>query len=94
MSASLHPQNGRIPQRGRDLPPGCTQYRRPSVSVARDSDEKYRTPLCPGLDDAGYSMICREEALYVYGERWCDTCRMHDSIQPIVAGQIRGTNGR
>jgi hypothetical protein len=79
MAASLHPQNGRIPARGRDLPPGCKPRPRfPPVFVGRDGDEKHRTPLCPELSDGEYRMLGSEEAIYVYGERWCETCRMSE----------------
>jgi len=79
MAGVLHPQNGRIADRGHDLPPGCKpRPRGPAVFVARDGKTKHRTPLCPKLSSNEYWMLGSEEAIYVYGERWCETCRMHD----------------
>lgn len=76
----LHPKNGRVGDEGigDTIMEHLTYYRRPYVYVARDGDQKHRTPLCPELTGQVYRMVCNEEALYAYGERWCDTCRSHD----------------
>jgi len=75
MAMSLHPQNDRVGTAGITLP-GLNYYRFPPVYVSEDGEEKHRTPLCPELRGEVYRMVCREDALYIYGERWCETCRM------------------
>lgn len=72
---SLHPQNGRIPDRGLERP--IQHFRKPPVYVAETGEVKHETPLCPQLANATYHAWCREEALYAFGENWCDTCRHH-----------------
>ena len=69
---SLHPQNDRIPDRG--LKRFEAHYRMPPVYVANGDDTKHQSPQCPKLVGRPYRAWCREEALYAFGENWCDTC--------------------
>lgn len=75
-SAHLHPQNGRIPDRG--LERAFSHHRNPPVFVVEDGDEKHETPLCPEVQGQKHYALCREDALYAYGENWCEKCRMHN----------------
>lgn len=79
MTAHLHPQNGRIGDGGiwESLTEYLNNYRRPSVYVTEHGEAKHKTPLCPHVKGRVHRAICREEALYVYGGRWCQTCRDH-----------------
>lgn len=75
-SESLHPQNDRVGSSGITLP-GLNYHRFPPVYVTEDGGQKHETPLCPNVRGKPHRMICREDAVYVYGENWCDTCRWH-----------------
>jgi hypothetical protein len=79
-ATSLHPQNGRIGDEGlgEAVMEYLNYYRRPYLVVTEHGDRKHRTPLCPEVRGQVYRLICNEEALYVYGERWCETCRHYD----------------
>jgi|GEM_PF-2730278 len=76
MSDALHPQNHRIGTAGISLS-GLDQPRFPPVYVTKGGQEKHETPLCPEVQGEVHYAICREDALYGYGENWCDTCRMY-----------------
>lgn len=80
MSASLHPQNDRVGDEGigEAIMEYLNYYRRPFLVVTEDGGRKHWTPLCPEVRGETWRLICHEEALYVYGERWCETCRLHD----------------
>ena len=78
MSATLHPQNNRVGDAGLDLSEFFNYYRRPYLIVTAEGDRKHRTPLCPEVRGETWRLICNEDALYVYGERWCENCRHHD----------------
>lgn len=79
MSTSLHPQNDRVGDGGigEAIMEYLNYYQRPYLIVTEDGEEKHRTPLCPAVRGQVHRLICYEEALYVYGERWCETCRMY-----------------
>jgi len=78
-AATLHPQNGRVGDAGigEAIMESLNYYRRPSVYVTEHGECKHETPLCPHVRGRTHRAICREGALYVYGERWCGTCRHH-----------------
>lgn len=76
MSGSLHPQNHRIPDRGLERP--FAHFRHPAVYVVEGGDKKHETPLCPNVQGQTHYALCSEDALYAYGENWCQECRMHD----------------
>jgi hypothetical protein len=80
MAASLHPQNDRAGDEG--LGEAIMAYlnyeRRPYLIVTEPGDHKHRTPLCPEVCGETWRLIGSEDALCVYGERWCDTCRHHN----------------
>lgn len=77
MSATLHPQNGRVGDAGigEAIMEYLNYYRRPPVYVTEHGEVKHETPLCPHVRGRRHRAMCREDALYVYGERWCQTCR-------------------
>ena len=77
MAASLHPQNDRVGDEGlgEAIMEHLNYYRRPYLIVLEDGDRKHRTPLCPEVRGETWRLMCSEEALYVFGERWCETCR-------------------
>lgn len=76
MSNALHPQNHRIGTAGIPFPPNAAP-RNPPVFVTEHGQEQHETPLCPEVQGKVHYAICREDALYAYGEHWCETCRMH-----------------
>lgn len=73
----LHPQNDRVGHAGIPFPPDPPP-RNPPVYVTEHGEEQHETPLCPHVRGRTHYAICREEGLYVFGERRCDTCRMHN----------------
>lgn len=73
MSASLHPQNDR-PGAGVYWPP-LPAPRFPPVYITEHGEVKHETPLCPHVKGHVHRSWCPEEALYVFGERRCETCR-------------------
>ena len=77
-SPSLHPQNDRIGTAGLPITELLNSYRFPPVWVTVSGTTKHETPLCPHVKNRPHRMICRESALYAYGEEWCGTCRMHN----------------
>ena len=85
---SLHPQNGRIGDEGLRLGEYLNYYRFPPVFVAIDGETKHDSPMCPELE-GDYRMICRENALYAYGERWCETCKGHQKRVDFPANPER-----
>jgi hypothetical protein len=80
MVVSLHPQNHRVGDEGIDeaIMAYLNYDRRPYLVVTDHGDHKHRTPLCPAVMGETWRHICYEEAVYVYGERWCATCRQYD----------------
>lgn len=78
---SLHPQNDRVGDEGigEAILEYLNYYRFPPVYVTRHGEKKHETPLCPHVRGRVHRAMCREDALYAYGERWCGTCR---SMQP------------
>jgi len=69
-AASLHPQNERIGDEGLDLTEFLSYYRFPPVYVTRHGEVQHETPLCPHVHGYVHYSMCREDALYVFGERW------------------------
>lgn len=45
--------------------------------VTKDGQDQHETPLCPEVKGEMHYALCHEEALYTYGEKWCETCGMH-----------------
>jgi len=76
MSVRLHPQNDRVGTAGL-IAPGLEHFRHPAVYVTEHGEVKHETPLCPHVRGRTHYAVCREEALYIYGERRCSTCEMH-----------------
>jgi len=77
---TLHPQNARVGTAGLPMMEFLNYRRRPFLVVTDDGDRKHRTPLCPEVRGRIWRLICNEDALYVYGERWCETCRYYDLL--------------
>jgi len=73
--SGLHPQNGRIPDRG--LEREESHFRVPPVYVTKHGEAKYMTPVCPHVRGRPHRAWCREEALYAFGENWCKTCTQY-----------------
>lgn len=76
MSEALHPQNSTIGTARIPFPPKGPA-RTPPVYVTEHGEEQHETPLCPHVKGRTHYAVCREEALYLLGERRCETCRMH-----------------
>lgn len=78
-AASLHPQNDRIGDEGigEAMLEYLNYYRFPPVYVTRHGENKHETPLCPHVRGRVHRAMCREDALYAYGEQWCETCRWY-----------------
>lgn len=74
---SIHPNNDVIGTAGIPFPP-TPAPRGPYRYVTEDGQELHRSPLCPELVDEVYYALGAEEALYAYGECYCETCRSHD----------------
>jgi len=82
---ALHPQNARVGDAGLPIGEFLGYRRRPYLAVTDEGDQKHWTPLCPEIRGRVWRLIGAEEALYVYGERWCEMCRGHD-----LAGEETG----
>lgn len=71
---SLHPQNDRVGDEGLYLTEFLNYYRFPPVYVTWDGGPQHETPMCPHVRGKVHYAMCREEALYVCGEQWCEVC--------------------
>lgn len=71
---TLHPMNDRIGDAGLDLAEFLNYRRFPPVYVTEHGTAKHDTPRCPHVTGHVHYAMCREDALYVYGENWCRTC--------------------
>lgn len=76
MPKVLHPQNDRIGTAGIPFPPNPAPRRSP-VFVTEHGQEQHEMPLYSAVQGETHYAICREKALYAFGENWCETCRMH-----------------
>jgi len=89
-SASLHPQNAREGSTfGEDMTRHLNHFRHPEVYVTRSGEAKHEMPLCPHVRGHVHRSMCRESALYAYGEQECETCWMYryeDWYQRLVEG--------
>lgn len=71
---SLHPQNGRVADAGLRLGDYLNYRRFPPVYVTEHGAVKHDSAACQHVRGRTHYAICREDALYVYGERWCSGC--------------------
>jgi len=71
VSSRIHPINDRS---NNLIPPGVEHFRHPPVYVTEHGEHKHDSPLCPHVRGRTHYALCREDALFALGERWCSDC--------------------